>query len=353
MKKRIKTAAACSLLALLIFTAAGCRTAVSFEAVQPAEIDMSDYRTLGVLDFAEYELSRFSSGGYILFEFLLNSGYRPSFEDRFISSEIARYTTRNVVRTLERTDYFQVIPPAQLRNYLTGIASVRYDGERLRKTFGIDALIIGSIEDIHRREYVRERSRWVSTDEEDEQVLVRTKYLVQEAYLEISYSVVSVRDGRILATKRLDGRRSTETEIPDGDVESFRAPSMLPMYRRIIDDFMPEVRDQLAPRTVREVRRLLRDPLDDPRMEEADDMAKDGLHRRAADSFLNIWYDTRNYAAGYNAAILFEVIGELDRAASLMREVAEQTGESRAYREANRLIQAREDYYRALEQLRE
>ncbi len=351
-----------SLLGLVMVTMValgGCRTTVAFDVVIPAEVNMSSYRTVGVFDFTEYELSRFTSGGYIEFDFFFNGYYRP-IEDRLLSSEVARYMTQEMVRTLDRTGYFTIIPPGQLRSYLMNQAAFQFDAERLHRAFGLEAMIIGTIEDMDTREFVQERvESTVNTDTGERERILRS-YFIQETYLQISYSVVSAEDGRILATKRLDGRKRQETpiprtsEMPTGWSErDFRAPSVLPLYRRIIEDFTPEIRDQLAPRTVREVRRLQKDTSGDFRAERADELVKEGIYREAIRLFQGIWYEQGDFSAGYNAAVLYEALGELDQAVSLMRDVASVTGERLAFQELNRLIDAREQRLRAQKQLQE
>ncbi len=352
MKKSSKSAIV-TISLLLIIMLSGCATRVSFSSIQPAEVNMSQYRTLGVFEFSEYELSRFSKSGYILLEFIFNNQFRSSLEAWLLPQNVAQYVTSEVVRALDRTDYFRVIPPRQLRDFFVDQAIFGYDGTRVRQSLGIDALIIGAIEDMQIQEYVQPSYKL------DGQNWIVTEYFVQEVYLEVSYSVVAVEDGRILATKRLDGSRSRSVKIPDPEDmppgwskdKDFKPPDLFPLFKSIIDSFIPEIRDQLAPRTVRQYRTLERDKMDDPRMEHADDMVKNNNYHGAVQEFLNVWYDTRNFAAGYNASILYEALGELDKAVSLMREVASMTGERKAFRELNRLVAARDDYYRAIEQV--
>lgn len=341
-----------SLLTVMLMS--GCATRVSFNVIQPAEVNMSQYRTLGVFEFSEYKLSRFSSSGYIMLEFIFNNQFRSSLQAWLLPQNVAQYVTSEVVRALDRTDYFRVIPPRQLRDFFVDQAIFGYDGTRVKQSLGIDALIIGSIEDMKIHEYKR-----TAYEKNEDGVWQTKRFFVQEVYLEVSYSVVAVEDGRILATKRLDGSRSQTVRIPDpedmppgwSEEKDFQPPDLFPMFRSIIDSFIPEIRDQLAPRTVRQVRTLERDRMDDPRMELADDMVKNNNYHQAVQEFLNVWYDTRNFAAGYNAAIMYEALGDLDKAVSLMREVASMSGERKAFSELNRLVIAREDYYRAIEQV--
>jgi len=341
----------CSLMCAALILA-GCSTSVAFDVVKPAEVNMSQYRTLGILEFSADESATFSRSGYILFNQLLRdereSGYTGT-----LSYEVADYLTDSVTRTLEHTDYFTVVPSFRLRPVLSAQQYGPNQSQTLQDTFGIDALIIGAVEDMDFDEDYVTRVEKVWDEETESMVEVYAEYLVQEVELSVSYSVVAVEDGRILATKRLNGSRVRETKVPSDpeEQELFTAPKLFPLYQQIIQGFMPEIRNQLAPSFVREHRTLAKDKMDDPRMEEAEELVKQDQYSRALSLYLNIWYENGNYAAGYNAAILYEVMGEMDKAVSMMQEVFSKTGNQKAYSAYNRLVQERKEFEKAQEQL--
>ena len=95
----------------------------------------------------------------------------------------------------------------------------------------------------------------------------------------------------------------------------------------------------------------MKDKTDDPRMEQADELVKGRIYDAALDLFLEVWDDTGNPAAGFNAAILYEITGDLDTAIAQMKEVARRTGEKKAMREYNRLLETQREQQRLQEQL--
>ncbi len=343
------------LTAALLLMLGSCRTTISFDAVIPAEVNMSEHRTIGVFDFTEYSRSPYLGGAVLhfgLFPQQLELSYTIHL---LLPEQVASHMTSSMVRTLQRTNYFTVVPPRQLSQYAHDIPP---KGTPFSHLFGIDAFIIGSVDDMNVREYLRRRGETVTDPDTGKKTTVLRDYLVQEVYLEVSYRVVSAEDGSTLGVRRLDGRKSRETriplpsEMPSGwSTGDFRAPEVSSLFRSIIDDFQPEIREHLAPRTVRQYRTLERDRTGDPRMDRADTLIQEGLQHEALRLYLQVWYETGNFAAAYNAAILHEMFGEVNKAVSLMREAAARTGERNAFRELERLLEVQRQYYRALEQM--
>jgi len=107
---------------------------------------------------------------------------------------------------------------------------------------------------------------------------------------------------------------------------------------------------QLAPYQVREHRTLMRDKTKDPRMEQADDLVKGKVYDSALEIFLDVWQQNGNVAAGFNAAVLYEVTGQLDLAISQMKSVVDRTSDKKAMREYNRLLTVRQEQERLREQ---
>ena len=87
-------------------------------------------------------------------------------------------------------------------------------------------------------------------------------------------------------------------------------------------------------------------------MTTADKLVKDANYKQAIDLYYDIWYDTENVAAGYNAAILFEVHGQIDKAIALMKEVARKTGNPKAVQEVARLERVKLEYAKAASQIK-
>ncbi|MCK4924801.1 MAG: hypothetical protein KAS61_07490 [Spirochaetes bacterium] len=79
----------------------------------------------------------------------------------------------------------------------------------------------------------------------------------------MTYHVFNTENGALFASRSFEASLQDEQEA---DNEEFlREP--VEMYREIVDSFIPQMMKQLAPYTVRESRRLMKDKSKDPLME--------------------------------------------------------------------------------------
>ena len=336
---------------LIVVTLSGCATSVAFNVLKPSEFDMSEFTTLAVYDVKPYEFSLYNIAGGLILNILLGqdvsvpSGYKP-----FMEKTLAEYMTKRIINTLQNTDYFTIASQAQVKVFQAAASSGLGLNSMLAENLGVDATIVSSIDKMTFNEFVQER---VSTiwDDQLQLYLSRTdKYLVQEVEMDFSYSVVDVRGGKVVGTKYFNDSRSVETLIEDE--ATFKAPDLSVMFTWIIDEFVSKMRYQLAPYMQREYRSMMKDAMKDPRMTTADKLVKDANYKQAIDLYYDIWYDTENVAAGYNAAILFEVHGQIDKAIALMKEVARKTGNPKAVQEVARLERVKLEYAKAASQIK-
>lgn len=334
MKQKIILAVFSAVLAVLMLTS--CATTVAFDVLKPAEVNMAEYKRLAVYDFEPYDLDDEYYTTKFIIEYLLGAkqisttGYRIYLDD-----EVAEYMTDQTIQTLEGTNYFDLVTSNLLQDYgRNTVVSNRV----LSETLGVDAVLIGSIQDMDYDERIEEREKQVLVEPEGggepypETVI--EAYFVQNVELKAQYTVVDVRNGTVIASKHLSGRDSNRTFIKDPD--NFSAPLLEPMFRSIIRGFQSEIRRHLAPYYVREYRSMMKEK-DNPRFETAEQYIKSSQYSQALEVYTNMWYDSRSFAAGYNAAILYEVMGQYDTAIALMRDVYDATGNPDAYEEYQRL----------------
>ena len=97
----------------------------------------------------------------------------------------------------------------------------------------------------------------------------------------------------------------------------------------------------------------MKDKTKDQRMKEADNMVKGGIYEKALDLFLEIWYDNQNPAAGVNAAIMHEVLGDVDAALELVEEVLDVSADKKVIYEYKRLQKVKEDLEELEKQMEE
>lgn len=340
------------LLVGILLSTLGCATSVAFNVLKPAEVNMSSYRSLAVYEFTPYEFSGINLAQTIILDVIFGKNpLRPSGYSFNLENDIAKYLTTATTRALQSSNYFSILPPEQAKVYQKAAASGA-SVNNLLIAQGVDAVFSGSITDMDFDEYVesRENKVWnetLGTNGAYEVVSV-DNYFIQKVYLDVTYSVIDVATGKLITSKSLHGSNSRST-LMEGD--DFEAPGLYSLYTSIINDFQTTIRNQLAPYTVRQYRTMLKDKTKSPEMKMADQYVKDGLYKPAQDIYLTRWYQLKDYVSGYNAAILYEVLGDIQAALSLMQEVYQVTGSSDAYKQYERLLRVLDEYNRASEQI--
>ncbi|MCK5155938.1 MAG: hypothetical protein KAQ69_05855 [Spirochaetales bacterium] len=348
-RKAVAAAAIC--MVLVIFS--GCATRIAFNVVKPAEINMSEYSHLAIFDIEPYEFS--------FVRLIININLNNFFEGDtntttgytlFMEKRIADKFERQLIYSLQKADYFTLISPSQLRPYKSVTASGAYRSDVLINNFNVTASLIGTIEDLWFNEKVIEVETYVDDGTgTDTFVKETTESFLQEVTLEFSYSILDLHTNQIIAARYLRGEKKLLTPIEDS--ETFRPPKLYDLYVPIIAEISSRIRYQLAPHIEREYRYLEKDTTQSILMETADQLVKEKNYNKALSLYLEIWHSSGNYAAGYNAAVLYEVLGQLQQAVSLMQDVAYQTGNPDAFDKVVKLEYELLEYNEAINQIRQ
>lgn len=348
MKKQLLSAVAV-LTMLMIFS--GCATSIAFDVVKPAEINMADYSHLAIFDIAPYEFSFLDLAGSVVLDLILGKDIdRPTGYTLFMEKDISNKFERQLVYSLQQADYFTLISPSQLRPYKSVNSSGAYSNDILINNFNVTASLIGTIEDLRFYEDIIETETNVD-DGAGGIVTIITESFLQEVFLDFSYSILDLRTNQIIGTRYEKGARRLVTPIEDK--ETFRPPKLYYLYEKIIAEISSKIRYQLAPRIEREYRFLEKDKTGNMVMETADRLVKERSYEQALSLYLEIWYSSTNYAAGYNAAILYEVMGQLQQAVSFMQDVANRIKSPDAYRKLSQLENELQVYNQAITQIRQ
>lgn len=328
----------CLIAFSLIFA---CSTSVPVEVMKPSEVNMGSMKNIAILYFGYPALGygdatveviiRNTIGRYLGYAYTRNSE----------QESVAKYATDKFISLLIKTDYFTILDPSNVQSAIIGANKLNLSPTELAGIIGADALITGSIS-------------YMNTDIVDREIELKDKdgnfigYGVEytkTAEIQVTYRVLEGATGRLVATKSFDGKRSaTETEYR-------RLPESVSMYQQILNEILQPLPRQLVPYKVTEYRGLMNDETKDPRMEEINELVKKKFYEDARDAYLDIWAETENVAAGYNAAIMFEITGDIDRAIGLMSEVAKKTKNERALAEVKRLQRTKAESEAAADQL--
>nr|WP_319472408.1 hypothetical protein [uncultured Sphaerochaeta sp.] len=335
------------LVLFFILVLSGCATSVRVRHMVPGEVDLNGSRSLAVSSTSMYRfpygrpLSPWVSGLHET-DFTLSTGYDPNLSER-----IATLATREIVKAVSDTRYFSILAPEATDAYLS-LSKVGEDSVRLMREKGFDLLLNSEIsymdmeervEGIDRREFVTDSSG-ISSD----QVTKREYYLIQEATLGLSYTITSLQDGRILASKSFTDKEEEQTKIGTRyyatDGSSYRdernyssglAPSFDSLFFQIIERATDKMALYLAPSWETQYLSLMKNKEKLSAADMAHQFAKDGEYQRAYQQFLSIWQQARHLSSGYNASLMLAALGELQGSVDLMNDVYNSTGDKRAH----------------------
>jgi hypothetical protein len=331
-----------SLLGLLF----SCSTSIPVIVTKPAEINMSANRVIAVLDF-RYPVKDKTLSGKDLLQWAISKLTGLDLpKELSVEQKVANHTTSQVIVTLLNTGYFQLVSPQEVAQAMQGGISSSTTAVDIGKAVKAQAIVNGQLYLLEAKDQ-RWTDKQTTTDASTgEEQTVEVPMIRRSVWVGMSYQVVNTATGNVVASRAFESQASTDREYDNRR----NLPDVEDMYTEIIDTFMPMMAKQLAPYQVREHRSLMRDKTKDPRMEQADELVKGKIYDSALEIFLSVWRQNGNVAAGFNAAILYEVTGQLDMAIDLMKNVVDATADSKAMREYNRLLTVRQEQERLRQQ---
>ena len=334
---------------LLVILFAGCATSISVMVTKPAEVNMAGARKVALFDFTVPERGRELSLDELWDRALRRSLRRDLRERDRIEEGIAGFATDSLLDILLDTEYFEIISPTDVSRAIEYYDINEVDPIMLGSLLGAEAIIMGDItgmkEDLSN--FVR-IEKYVDEETETEYE-IEVPWVKREVSMLLTYRVINTSTDKLMATRTFNESRFHE--VKKDNVNNLRDAE--DMYRDILKRVLPQIARQIAPYKAREYRVMMNDQSKpkNPRMKDADVYVKGGVYDKALELYLEIWHGTGNPAAGVNAAILYEVTGNVDEAINVIEQVLEVSAEKKVMQEYNRLKQVREDLKRLEEQM--
>jgi hypothetical protein len=159
-----------------------------------------------------------------------------------------------------------------------------------------------------------------------EKTVVEEYYLRKASYT-FEYQIVDGNTSQIYYSSSFSGSATSD----DYDDKKY-VPSELSMFQAKIDSDMASIVRKVQPYNVNKSIVLMKDKSKDPRMEEANKLAKNGAIEQSREMFYSLYQSTGLLEAGYNAAAILEAQGKYDEAKTLAEELVQKTGHKKAIR---------------------
>lgn len=305
------------LFGLAVLVLAGCATRVRLEADRTPAMETAGIQRIAVMPFAAGD----TAIGIVL----------PGAEMPVTREAVATTLTAEVSSRIEETGLFIMVSPSVIEN-------ARARGASLENY--VDALFTGRITGFTARTIPIPDPTGRFGDSDLRRVEVRFEYFFE-----------NTRDGTIIGPVRRTAR-ATSHRLPSEAIDAMTAhlPGLigtaanaaarltfgtLASYSTLSDR---AIRNQLrlmyrdvSPHTIRVTRTLENEANRDlrPQMNEARALMRSGYHEEALDAYLAIWENYGSVAAAINAAILFEVLGDLEDAILFLEQVYGETENER------------------------
>jgi hypothetical protein len=337
----------CLWLALLLLLA-GCATSVKMEITRPAEVNMAGAKRVAVMDFGippEDDKARtYDELWALALAKLLH--IQPSRQPTLVE-KVAQYTTERMIDTLAKTNYFEVINPGDISQAIIASGRSNPNPIMIGQLVGAQAIIVGDITRLVKESEQVSKSEKVKDKKTGKETQTTVLYLKRELSLKLTYRAVNTTTGAIMATKTLGDSNTREIRYADrANLEPEEE-----VFRKMIDEMLPKIAKQIAPYKETVYRGLMKDERKDPQMEKADEFVKNSIYDSALRIYLDVWKASKNPAAGVNAGIMYEVLGDLDSALATVKEVVDATANKTAMGEYKRLLQEKKSQEELLQQL--
>jgi hypothetical protein len=318
-----------------------CATTVTVSYMKPAKFNLSEYKNLAV---ATTEIGNAPVFGntriYINYDNYNNSiitGY-----NRLVPSDIADYYTSEIYSDLSNSGLFKLIPPSQTDQYIRNLKYGITDSSKLYD-MGADAIFTSDIEYLDYEEYpiygdfimVKNPDYIIGgTEAQYIQSNERKVTIYQEAQMRISYSIIDLQTGYVLASNSY-----TDTVKNRVNYDYYYITTLTSewMFKDIADDFILRTKDDLIPHTVYSSIELMDNKPKNNLADSAMNMVNNNQLVAAQSLFEQAWDETNHLPSGYNAALLLEAMGQRTNAIYLMKEVYNLTGSSDAIEAYSRM----------------
>lgn len=295
-----------------------CATRVSFKVTRPAEIDLNGAKTIAVLPIKPYEYININSNTLAV-DFFLGAFFGRFDKISYDEKLIIDYLQTSIERGLIDSPYIELIS-----------ASAVEQAAKKGYINPADVYLTGEITYFKVNDYKRKEKVQVKKDKDDEKQKKEYKYVeyyYREVEMSFKYQLIDSATNKILCYNKINlnessGRRESSRELNN-------AYSMLEWdLKNTVSKIMKQIQPYVEVKSVK----LLEPKGKNPEMKTAAQLAKESKLNDSYKAFVRIYDRTNLFEAGYNAALLQMVMGNLTMAENMMSSLYEETLDSRAYK---------------------
>lgn len=285
----------------VLFFLCSCATSLKVAVQRPAELDLDGANSICVVPFS-FKNNFFDFFGH------------PSGET------ISDYLTEKLQDRLLASNYFKVINPNRIG------PSMQQESKA-----PCDVYITGSVYNFYDRIHPFKKKYKVKDKDGKEKERIKIEY-ERDIYFTVGYKVINSQTQEII----FSSQKNFDLNSYRYD-EKWELPSVFSMAQNEMDSLIKDILNKLEPYTITRRIPLLKDKSDNPQMEYADSLAKEGDITLALAEFLEVYESTDSFEAGYNASRILEAQGNFAEAEKIMLALYQKTGNKKALQALNEI----------------
>jgi hypothetical protein len=293
--------------ALFIMFVTGCATTLNLNITRPAELDLNGATSIAVLPFGTTGFSnkKFTGGRYPVLDFFVSMISEDKEQRDFVN-----YMHKTLEADFAGSEYLKLINSDAVKSAVDRGADSP-----------ADVYVTGKLGSFHSE--IKNDTRKVK---KGEKTVVEEVYY-RKANYSFEYQIVDGNTSQVYYSSSFYGSTTSDEYDSKSSV-----PSELAMFRDQIDSEMASIVRKVQPYNINKSIVLMKDKSKDPRMEEANKLAKNGSIEKSRELFESVYNSTGLMEAGYNAAAILEAQGKYEEARTLAEELVQKTGHKKAIR---------------------
>ncbi|MCF0261767.1 MAG: hypothetical protein HUK23_02520 [Sphaerochaetaceae bacterium] len=328
--------------AALILLLASCSTTVAFNSLVPAKVDVSGYKTIAICsatsDVNPYRYSFKDS--YIPIRAEVDIKFHDYVKIRSLitistSENITKHTTSRVLKAMD-TGFFNILEPT-ITDGLVALGKKTGTVRNVLMQNNVDAILSPKIANVYYDEYITaEKDKYPTKDASGVEYYKTNFYLVQKYSVSISYVLTDVDNNVVIAYDTKGASDEQITKIGSTNVKNefektyYYADTATELINDMIDNLTADITNALSPHYEMQLFTLMKNSPKAKNVEQAYKMVNQGSYQAALRVFENEYKKSGHVPSGYNAAILYYVLGDYDNALSLSEDVFSRSGNPKA-----------------------
>lgn len=321
--KNIKKVKFLFLFSICLFCS-GCATTIGFRLTRPAELDLNGAKTIAVLPFkpfAYYNSIEAAKGVDVAIRSFFQALDKSGPDEKKAINYIHDY----IEEGLMESPYISVVSSESVSRALKeGYINPA------------DVYLTGEVTNYNVYERKTTEKIKIEVDDDDDESKGKRKetykyvdYFTRYVEFDFRYLIIDSSNDKVINVRKVKIHENS------GRYESPRdLPSAYSIIKSELSSTCREVLRELQPYTITKYVDLIEDKSKDKtlhkQMKNAHKLAKDGNNKQAYEEFSRIYDEYKVFEAGYNAALLQEVFGNLSAAEKMMSALYNETKDSRA-----------------------